>query len=169
MEFDKSKVYTALNADEVKNGSMGYFAGTINGLRGVVEQESRLQYGAVRIRGDDELYRFHFEAKGEDLYDYNLFYLVEEPKEEKLRPYRDIEELKQDFSKRYNSYTDWNGKVNPMYSPLIWVKSKRTGYQRLITAYSKDIIQLGSLSICLQDLFEDFEYLDGTSCGIKED
>lgn len=123
MEFDKSKVYTALNADEVKNGSRGYFADTINGLRGMVEQESRLQYGAVRIRGDYELYRFHFECENEDrdLYDYNLFYLVEEPQKKKFRPYNDTNEMIDHFNEHFELIP------REYHLPILWIKSKSTG------------------------------------------
>lgn len=170
MKFDESKVFTLLNADKVKIRDKGYFADNLSVLKNAVLTEDRELFGEItRILADVAPCRFGIKDDESGYGEYGLFYLVEEPKEEKLRPYRDTEELKQDFSKRYNSYTGWNEKVNPMYSPLIWVKSKRTGYQRLITTYSKDIIQLGSLSTCLQDLFEDFVYLDGTSCGIKED
>lgn len=37
MEFDKSRVFTALNADEIKVGSKGYFADNLRSLRGAAE------------------------------------------------------------------------------------------------------------------------------------
>lgn len=33
MEFDKSKIYTVVNADEVKLGNIGYFADNIYSLQ----------------------------------------------------------------------------------------------------------------------------------------
>lgn len=33
MTFDKNKVFTAINADEVKVGSKGFFGDTISGLK----------------------------------------------------------------------------------------------------------------------------------------
>lgn len=42
MEFDKSKIYTVVNADEVKIGSKGYFANTILELETCVELEASL-------------------------------------------------------------------------------------------------------------------------------
>ena len=40
MEFDKSKVYTALNADEVKVGSLCYLADTLSVLQLMCEEET---------------------------------------------------------------------------------------------------------------------------------
>lgn len=39
MEFAKAKIFTALNADEVKVGSKGYFADNLRSLRGAAEEE----------------------------------------------------------------------------------------------------------------------------------
>lgn len=169
MEFDKSKVYTALNADEVKNGSRGYFADTINGLRDMVEQESRLQYGAVRIRGDYELYRFHFKCKDEDrdLYDYNLFYLVEEPKKEEFRSYNrsynDVNEMIEDFEKRFHLLPQ----IHQL--PIIWIKNKDNGQKSFILDYSKTIVTTSTRTMSMEYLFEHYVYLDDSPCGIKED
>lgn len=38
MEFDKAKVFTVLNADEVKIGSSGYFADNLRSLRVAAEE-----------------------------------------------------------------------------------------------------------------------------------
>lgn len=166
MEFDKTKVYTAQNADEIKTGSKGYLADNIAELKRCVFNEDKDYFFTIKeIATEDENYRFLA-----DKVSWNLFYLVEEPKENKFRPYKDIAELKQDFSGRYNSNTDWNGKVNPMYNPLIWVKSKRTGNQRLITVLNSDnnCVRLSSISVELRELFEDYVYLDCSPCGIEE-
>lgn len=165
MEFDKSKVYTALNADEVKNGSRGYFADTINGLRGMVEQEPRLQYGAVRIRGDYELYRFHFECEGEerDLYDYNLFYLVEEPKKEEFRSYQSTDEMVDNFMKRFHLLPQ----IHQL--PIIWIKNKDNGQKSFILDYGKTVVTTSTRTMSMEYLFEHYVYLDDSPCGIKED
>lgn len=75
MRFDKSKVYTMLNADEAPIGSCGYFANTVYRLRYVVENETNENYGPLeRVEDDFCFNRFN---NGEP-YSYNLFYLVEE-------------------------------------------------------------------------------------------
>lgn len=73
MEFDKSKVYTAANADELKIGSKVIVDNTFKGLKECVESN----YEAVTlqdIRDDDEPYRFSVDSAV-----YALAYLVEEP------------------------------------------------------------------------------------------
>ena len=168
MKFDKSKVYTALNADEVRIGSKGYFASTIADLRITVEGDWTLRDVKV-IRDDNWVSRF--EDDNGDYY--SFFYLVEEPKENRFRPYSNPDEMIEDFKKRYNSYGGWSGKDNPMYNPIIWVKHKETNSSALITFFSKitnavtfaDSDNPHSLGI----LFEQFVYLDGSPCGIMEE
>lgn len=77
MEFDESMIYTAVNANEVKSGCVGYFADTLSCLRKAVEQEDREAYGEIKDIGvDSDLCRFYIKGRR----CYNLFYLVEEPK-----------------------------------------------------------------------------------------
>lgn len=173
MEFDKSRVYTMLNADEVKEGSEGYFADNFKDLKDIVASEFSERFGKIsKIKAEGYCLRFH----KEDSYDYSIFYLVKEPQEKKFRPYSNPDEMIEDFKKRYNSYGGWSGKENPMYSPLIWIKSKDTGFRHLVTDYSDDncghcnksCIWFGTLPINFKELYENYTYLDGTPCGIKE-
>ena len=78
MEFDKSKVYTALNTDEVKTGSKGYFANNIANLKDKVELSNLSLFEVTEILDESDKFRFKSEVTGEL---FNLFYLVEEPKE----------------------------------------------------------------------------------------
>lgn len=79
MELDESRIYTAVNANEVKSGCVGYFADTLSCLRKAVEQEDREAYGEIKDIGvDSDLCRFYIKGRR----CYNLFYLVEEPKTE---------------------------------------------------------------------------------------
>lgn len=79
MELDESRIYTAVNANEVKSGCVGYFADTLSCLRKAVEQEDREAYGEIKDIGvDSDLCRFYIKGR----HCYNLFYLVEEPKTE---------------------------------------------------------------------------------------
>lgn len=169
MEFDKSKVYTALNADEVKVGSKGYFADTLSQLEYAVLGD--IDYGMIdKILPTNAEYRF----KSRYSTMFNLFYLIEEPKEKKFRPYKDTDEMIEDFKIRYNSYGGWNGKNNPMYSPLIWIKSKGAEKNKyLITRFSdNDKVTMTFEKIVystnLRILSDDYTYLDGSPCGIEE-
>ena len=79
MEFDKSKVYTALNADELKEGSKTIGADTLNELKFKVEHGIELDI-LVGIGPEDEQFRFHYNDNitGEPVM-WSLAYLVEEP------------------------------------------------------------------------------------------
>ena len=44
MEFDKNRIYTAVNADELKIGSKCIFADTVRGLRRKVEEEIQKKF-----------------------------------------------------------------------------------------------------------------------------
>lgn len=65
MEFDKSKVYTVLNADEVKIGSKGYFADRLLSLKQIVETREFDCFGTVDfIYTDDREYCFQNDRIG---------------------------------------------------------------------------------------------------------
>lgn len=79
MEYDKRRVYTALNADELKIGSKVILSDNLSYLKECVEH------------GDDivSLEAIKSEAFGERFFDgsssWYLAYLVEEPEEKKLK------------------------------------------------------------------------------------
>lgn len=79
MKFDKSKVYTALDADELKVGSKIIVADNLSELRQLVaENTTPITLMSVR----DEKCSTRFYCAG---WSWNLAYLVEEPKEKKLK------------------------------------------------------------------------------------
>ena len=79
MEFDKSKVYTALNADELKVGSKVIVADDLSHMKDFVKDEliCTLEHVTAESEG------FRFVANGGGLY--SLAYLVSEPEEKKLK------------------------------------------------------------------------------------
>ena len=85
MEFDESKVYTALNADKLKIGSEVIVADNLGHLKSFVKDDCEIKK-LVYIRNDSTLYRFHVLEN-----DYALAYLVSEPEEKKLK-WTDLEE-----------------------------------------------------------------------------
>lgn len=172
MKFDKSKVYTLLNADEVKDGSEGYFADNLEDLKDIVEHERDDYYGKIgSIEAEGYPCRFH----KKDKYCYGLFYLLKEPEEEKFRPYKDTDEMIEDFKKRYNAYGGWSGKDNPMYNPMIWIKTKGAEKNKyLITRFHENTnvtMNFGQdvFTTSLPTLLDDYTYLDGSPCGIMEE
>lgn len=79
MEFDKNKVYTAVNADSLRTGSMGYHADNLEALKRRVSSEVNEEYGMLtEILDEGCSYRFRIN----DIMDNAFFYLVEEPKVE---------------------------------------------------------------------------------------
>ena len=85
MEFDVSRVYTAVNADELKIGNRIIVADNLMYLKSFVE-DNRKANTLMDILNDSTLYRF--QVIGDNTHyanDYALAYLVSEPEEKKLR------------------------------------------------------------------------------------
>ena len=150
MEFDKSRVYTAVNADELKIGSKCIFADTICILR---EQVQRKNYEDCifllrRIRGDDSTYRFD---DGERWF--SFVYLIEPPAEPKYKPFESVDKAMEAIKKHGG-----------------WVKDEGTGCTFLVLGYGKHkedfSIYINSEWVPLEDLFIDFVFADdGSPCG----
>lgn len=80
MEFDKLRVYTALNADELKIGSKIIASDYLINLKSYVEMGTRIQT-LKRVLGENKVCRFDTEDDGA----FALAYLVSEPGEKKLK------------------------------------------------------------------------------------
>lgn len=144
MEFDKTRVYTAFNADEVKVGSKGYFADSFSELkRKISEGEEPLTL--VKIYGEEAATRFSISPVSS----YILFYLVEEPKEKKYQPYYNTDEMP-------------NGAMLNVV-----VSSDVT--RLLITAAEDKRVYLGPQGwVSLLDLYTCYTWPNGTPCGVEE-
>lgn len=82
MEFDINRVYTAVNADELKVGSKVVCANTIKDLKRKVAENEITEIKGIK----DDCYENRFSAWfDDDLLGYALAYLVEEPEEKKLK------------------------------------------------------------------------------------
>jgi hypothetical protein len=82
MEFDKSKVYSAANADEVKIGSKIIVADCFGDLKqSVLENEEPVTLLEIL----DEYTNYRFKIQNEFNSKYAFAYLVSEPEEEKLK------------------------------------------------------------------------------------
>ena len=82
MEFDKTRVYTALNADELKVGSRVIIGNTIEELKNRV-QNGTTPLTLSEIRSDFYEKRFKVEEYEEDSV-FSFIYLISEPEEKKL-------------------------------------------------------------------------------------
>ena len=144
MKFDKTRVYSAYNADEVKVGSKGYFADSISELKKKVNEGNEL-LTLVKIYGEESATRFSISP----ISSYILFYLVEEPKEKVYRPYNDTAEM-------------------PNGAMLNTVVSS-DGTRLLITATEDKRVYLGPQGwVSLLDLYQYYIWPNGTPCGVEE-
>lgn len=166
MEFDKNRVYTAVNADELRIGDRVIVADTIEILKEKISENCE-PINLECVFSENSQCRF---SNGEN--GWMLAYLVERAPEKKWRPYKDCDEMVADYKRRVE-INDKDGiglPRNPMWHPLIWVKNKISAYTALITDFSRDYpyVFLRGEELQLSELFEDYTYMDGSPCGIEE-
>ena len=146
MKFDKSKVYTAVNADELKIGSKCIFADTVRGLRRKVEEERDTN----RV---ETFYRLHNEG-GDDLFvggdcAYCYAYLIEPPAEPKYKPFESVDKAMEVIKKHGG-----------------WVKWKVDDIQGLVVGKSDDRVKILQDWVLPEELFEGYVFADDSSpCG----
>ena len=161
MEFDKSKVYTALNADEVPIGSYGFVANSINELKDKVSRSDSFIVASITDVLDDTFAgRFMIDSSTRS---FPFFYLLKKPVEKKYCPYLDTNEMIFDFKKRFSQ------SANTI--PLIWVENA-AGDKKLITSFNGDSVLIPEQSpISMDMLFVLYKYTDNSPCGrlVEED
>ena len=81
MEFDKSRVYIALNADELKVGSKVIVANSIGNLKELVEQNMAELSDLTRINNVYSAKRFIVNEDTDRAEDFAFVYLISEPEE----------------------------------------------------------------------------------------
>ena len=153
----------------------GYFADNLSVLKNAVLTEDRELFGEItRILADVAPCRFGIKDDESGYGEYGLFYLVEEPKEERFRSYKDTEEMVDRFCRHFNLIPQEHS------LPRIWVKGKpEDRYEdeilELIGFYknSNTVVVGRSCDVgnefTLDELFTHFTYLDGSPCGVKEE
>ena len=90
MEFDKSRVYTALNADELEVGSMVIVADSLQGLKDRLSKFSldKDYAGSIgSILPETAIHRFKTSIGNE----YPLAYLISPPEKPEYKPFSDTE------------------------------------------------------------------------------
>lgn len=94
-------------------------------------------------------------------YDYQVY---EEPK---CRPYKDIDELFKDWAEKTHNIP---ANMEKYVRPLIWIKAKIDGTERLIADYDRKNEHLKSANnwISLEYLFNNYTFIDESPCGKKE-
>ena len=142
MEFDKSRIYTAVNADELPIGSKCVFADTIQGLK-----ERKYIDTLVGIADERRVCRFASEH-GSD-WKYALAYLVKPPAEPKYKPFESVDKA-MDAIKKHGG----------------WLERKSDGLQGIVVAKSRDRIKAVQCWYRLGDMFESLVFADdGSPCG----
>lgn len=93
------------------------------------------------------------------LWDWALYDYRKKPEKE-FRPYKDTEEMLNDFCERFPvKRTDYG-------EPFIWIKNE-SGVKYLITAITECHVWIGDIAIGMTDLFKKFTYKDVSPCGKK--
>lgn len=158
MEYDESRVYTSLNAGELKVGDKVILADNIAELIRLVKFDLNI----TELKGIRTIScNARFEGNTLNFLAYLVERKVERKKEKKYRPYESIDEFVSDFIKKFNTNC-------PKYGmPFIWVKSKETSMKHLVRSFYADVEEVGVASniIKLNWLFNEYEYLDGSPCG----
>ncbi len=171
MEFDKSKVYTAVNADELKVGSKCYFADNLADLKELVTGQveynpqeddyhrSYEEYFIKKLDGilpetEDARFGWGFNVCGSNSYldIQNLAYLVEQPKEKEYKPFSSVEKAVEEIKKHGG-----------------WVLNKKNKEHLLLVGYNFEDSSLlfSALWYSLSELFKLFVFTDdGTPCGV---
>ena len=151
MTFDKSKVDTALNADELRVGSRCIFADTIQDLKKSVERSVGYERTKLkRLQDDTNTCRF-IDSFGKM---FAFAYLIESPKESEYRPFENIEEA-------IKAIKEHGG----------WAKNS-LGTCWLVTGYAtkEDInksVHIASNWVSLDSLYRNYVFADdGSPCGV---
>lgn len=88
--------------------------------------------------------------------------LYKEYKEKHYRPFEDTAELMVHYSKHFNI------DFPPFYEPIIWVKRKDNDSRFLITGYDELDVFLEDCWQDLNELYEQYVFLDGSCIGKEE-
>ena len=151
MEFDKSRVYTAVNADELKVGSKCIFANTVQDLKAFVKTKRPVTLTSI---GDESSPKRFMGSYGYADVAYLFAYLIEPPSKPKYRPFESVEKAMEAI-KAHGRYVI---KTNNMMSAfLVTEDDKDQGESRIfIDGYWYSLQEL-----CRLFVFAD----DDTPCG----
>ena len=126
MEFDKTRVYTALNAEYLPIGSKCIFADTLKKLKeGICENHIDTLFGIT-----DEHYSCRFVSDNGRKRQFALAYLIELPAGPKYKPFESVEKAMEAIKKHGG-----------------WVKDKTTDDLKLITSIGKISDSVGSIGV----------------------
>ena len=151
MKFDKSRVYTAVNAYKLQIGSKCIFADTLGALSAKVQRKEYKDFITILKRIYDDGFYNRFDT-GDDLFCFAYF--IESPsKPMKYMPFESVEKAMEAIKKHGG-----------------WVKDGGTGCTFLVLGYGihkEDFsVYIKSEWTSLEDLFLDYVFADdGSPCG----
>ena len=151
MEFDKSRVYTAVNAEDLPIGSKCIFADSLYDLRTKVQGKRYKDFISTLKRINNDCYINIFD--GGD-FSYNLAYLIELPAEPKYKPFESVEKAMEAIKKHGG-----------------WVRDRTTDDLKLITSIGKisdsvDSIGVGGSYYTFTTFLDRYVFADdGSHCG----
>lgn len=194
MEFDKTRCYSALNADELKHGDKVVVADNLVDLMEFVRKNDVHEIEDILSEKCSE----RFGVCG--MANYALAYLVERaenctncgarwvcpmgvPKEPKLtrcdayepiqkkenkwRPFKDTDELIKVWGSRCNEGKGYI--LNSLDMPHIWIRQKECSKGGLlITYFGEDEVKTDMGFMTMSKLLSDYTFTDGSPCGVEE-
>ena len=145
MEFDKSKIYTALNADELPIGSKCIFADTIKDLKEEVKKKRIDTLFGIAT----EQYEYRFISEHGYKIQYALAYFIEPPAEPKYKPFESVDKAMEAIKKHGG-----------------WIKDTIYNRCSAVIAYDDDTVKTVYDSVGVDALFDGFVFFDDDSpCG----
>lgn len=159
MEFDKSRVYTALNADELEVGSKVIVADTLQGLKDRLNKSASDENYTIRIGGilpETEIHRFKTSLGN----NYPLAYLISPPKEPKYKPFSDTETALRIIAEHGGWVSDVNEEdEKETFSFITGVNTDCHGYLYILIGGMWNLSTIVSKNFIFAD--------DGTPVGVK--
>lgn len=146
MKFDKARVYTALNADELEIGSICFLADTIAQLRERVESENDEYKRKIdHIFSERVAYRFCDKSALHFLY----AYLIEPPRKPNYRPFKNVAEA-------MTAIKEHGG----------WVQNCSSGNQYIVLAKFYDSLLFWRERVSMKAFLQEYVFADdGSPCG----
>ena len=149
MEFDKSRVYTALNADELHVGDIIIGDDCIGGLRTKVEFDKVAPFTSVITNIREESNSCRFETAY--VQSWHLAYLVKRKPESK--------------------YVPWTKENCPLKCGDV-ILYKNNNIQVMVTGTDfseevREIVRVNGHWLSFHEIFEDYVMADGTPCGTE--
>lgn len=164
MEFDISRAYSALNADELQPGDKVLVADYANELLALVARHGPTDEGVIcKVDPYNQNYRFLVDIYGSQSH-YNFAYLLERAPKKKYRPYKDTYEMIAHFTSKHGLSLDVTNEL-----PMIWLKNKQSGVASFVTRFFGDEgITVDRWDVNFSELLEGYTYLDNSPCGFEE-